>query len=217
MRKVRVRKKKGIWFRPTAAAPDRSVQSASQAEPRRGGRLGAPPLDRSVQSAFKSEPSGSRLGAPPLDRSVQSAFPSEPSGSPRAAPLAALRGVDVRVLLPSTGDHAATHFAGWSFFDEVLESGCRIFRYTAGFCHQKVALVDSDLALVGSANLDNRSMRLNFELGALVESEQFAAEVDAMLTEDLARSEEVQVGDFGRQPLHFRLVARFARLFAPIL
>ncbi len=134
-----------------------------------------------------------------------------------ALQLAALRGVDVRILLPSTGDHAATHFAGWSFFDEVLESGCRIFRYTAGFCHQKVVLVDSDLSLVGSANLDNRSMRLNFELGALVESEQFAAEVNAMLTDDLARSEEVQVGDFGRQPLHFRLVARFARLFAPIL
>ena len=134
-----------------------------------------------------------------------------------ALQLAALRGVDVRILLPAIGDHAATHFAGWSYFDEVLESGCRIFRYTAGFCHQKVLLVDSDLALVGSANLDNRSMRLNFELGALVEGERFAAQVETMLTEDLVRSEEVQVGDFGRQPFHFRLLARFARLFAPIL
>ena len=134
-----------------------------------------------------------------------------------ALQLAALRGVDVRILVPKNGDHAPTYLAGWSYFDEVLESGCRLFQYTDGFCHQKVLLADSDLALVGSANLDNRSMRLNFELGALVEGVLFAAEVASMLEGDLARSEEVQQGDFARKPLHFRLLARFARLFAPIL
>lgn len=134
-----------------------------------------------------------------------------------ALQLAALRGVDVRILVPEVGDHAATYFAGWSYFDEVLESGCRLFQYTAGFCHQKVLLVDSDLSLVGSANLDNRSMRLNFELGALVEGAAFAADVQAMLADDFSGAKEVQLGDFGRQPFHFRLLARFARLFAPIL
>jgi len=134
-----------------------------------------------------------------------------------ALQLAALRGVDVRVLLPEVGDHAATYFAGWSYFDEVLESGCRLFQFTEGFCHQKVLLVDSDLTLVGSANLDNRSMRLNFELGALVEGGEFAADTEAMLVDDFSNAKEVQLGDFGRQPFHFRLLARFARLFAPIL
>ena len=134
-----------------------------------------------------------------------------------ALQLAALRGVDVRVILPKVGDHAATHYAGWSYFDEVLESGCRIYRFTAGFPHQKVVLVDDDLALVGSANLDNRSMRLNFELGVLVESPRFAGEVERMLQEDLRRSTEAQLGEFARKPLHFRLAARLARLFAPIL
>ena len=134
-----------------------------------------------------------------------------------ALQLAALRGVDVRVLLPAVADHAATHYAGWSYFDEVLESGCRIFRFTDGFSHQKVVLVDSDLALVGSANLDNRSMRLNFELGVLVESEAFAGEVEAMLEADLDRCIEAQVGEFADKPLTFRRLARLALLFAPIL
>ncbi|MEM1452582.1 MAG: cardiolipin synthase [Planctomycetota bacterium] len=134
-----------------------------------------------------------------------------------ALQVAALRGVDVRIIVPGIGDHRSTFFAGWSYYDEVLESGARILKYGDGFPHQKVVLVDDSIAMVGSANLDNRSMRLNFELGVLVEDRDFASEVEAMLQADLDRSTDVRRDEFGRKSFFFRLTARFARLFAPIL
>jgi len=134
-----------------------------------------------------------------------------------ALQLAALRGVDVRVLLPERSDHAMAYYAGWSYHGEVIAAGVRVFRYSEGFMHQKALLVDDDVALIGTMNLDNRSMRLNFELGLLVESEAFAAEVAAMLERDLAASREVHESDLDERDFLFRLKARAARLFAPIL
>ncbi|MEM9802961.1 MAG: cardiolipin synthase [Planctomycetota bacterium] len=134
-----------------------------------------------------------------------------------ALQAAALRGVDVRILVPANGDSPAPFYAGWSFYDEVLESGCRILEYREGFMHQKVVLVDDRHAMVGSANLDNRSMRLNFELGVLVEDAAFTAEVEAMLEADFERARDVGRGDFRKKGLWFRLGARTARLFAPVL
>lgn len=134
-----------------------------------------------------------------------------------ALQLAALRGVDVRILIPERADYATAYYAGWSFHEEVLESGCRIFRYHEGFLHQKAVLVDDSLTLVGTMNLDNRSMRLNFELGVLVEDRTFASEVEAMLARDLDASLEVTRGRLAEKSRLFRLKSRVARLFAPIL
>ena len=134
-----------------------------------------------------------------------------------ALQLAALRGVDVRVLLPEQSDYAMAYYAGWSYHSEVLAAGVRIFRYREGFMHQKAVLVDDDVALIGTMNLDNRAMRLNFELGLLVESRAFAGEVEAMLERDFAASNEVHESDLERRDFLFRLKARAARLFAPIL
>ena len=134
-----------------------------------------------------------------------------------ALQLAALRGVDVRVLVPERADHAMAYYAGWSYHGRVLEAGCRIFRYSEGFMHQKVLLVDDRWAMVGTKNLDNRSMRLNFEISLLVECPVFAGEVERMLQRDLEASEEVTRGRLAEQGPWFRLKTRAARLFAPIL
>jgi cardiolipin synthase len=134
-----------------------------------------------------------------------------------ALQIAALSGVDVRIIVPAVGDHHATFLAGWSYYDEVLESGCRIVKYEAGFPHQKVVLVDDNLAMIGSANMDNRSMRLNFELGVLVEDREFAAEVEEMLLRDMETATDVARDEFARKRFWFRLSSRFARLFAPVL
>lgn len=134
-----------------------------------------------------------------------------------ALQLAALRGVDVRVLVPERSDHAMAYYAGWSYHERVLESGCRIFRYAQGFMHQKALLVDDRWSMIGTKNLDNRSMRLNFEISLLVECPVFAAEVEEMLERDLAASVEVTRGRLDEQGPWFRLKARAARLFAPIL
>jgi cardiolipin synthase len=93
----------------------------------------------------------------------------------------------------------------------------RIFRYRPGFLHQKVVLIDDAAAAIGSANLDNRSFRLNFEIMVLTVDAGFAADVDAMLEQDFALADEVALSDLDRIGAWRRVVMHVARLFAPIL
>lgn len=134
-----------------------------------------------------------------------------------ALKLAALRGVDARILVPEMRDHLPVWLAAFSYFGEVQASGVRIYRYTGGFLHQKVMLIDDVAACVGTANLDNRSFRLNFEITALVVDRDFAGQVARMLERDLARSYRYDHADFHKRPLWVRLGAPVARLASPIL
>ena len=131
--------------------------------------------------------------------------------------LAVLRGVDVRILLPSRPDHRIVYAASNLFALEALRAGVRIFRYLPGFLHQKVALIDGDIGVVGSANLDNRSFRLNFEITLVTVDPEFARQVEAMLLEDFSQSRELIGAD--RREVHRlqQLGMRVARLISPIL
>ena len=84
-----------------------------------------------------------------------------------ALQLAAVRGVDVRVMIPARPDHLLVYLAGFTYGPDKNGAPLRIFRYEKGFLHNKVLLVDDEVAAVGSANLDNRSFRLNFEIMVL--------------------------------------------------
>jgi cardiolipin synthase len=130
--------------------------------------------------------------------------------------LAALRGVEVRILIPDKADHLLVYLAAFSYFEEALETGIRFFRYTDGFLHQKVVLVDDKVAAVGTANFDNRSFRLNFEVMAVVVDETFLNEVEQMLLADFEKSKEMHRGDVENRSFWFKLAVRFARLTAPI-
>jgi len=134
-----------------------------------------------------------------------------------ALQLAALRGVDVRILLPDRPDHILVWLASFSYVPEVRRYGVRVLRYGAGFLHQKVLVVDDALAAIGTANLDNRSFRLNFEVTVMVADHEFNNQVAQMLEDDFAKSEEVNSDSFDKLSLPLRLAAKFARLFAPIL
>jgi cardiolipin synthase len=134
-----------------------------------------------------------------------------------ALKLAALRGVDVRVMVPDMPDNRIVWLAAFAYFGEVQACGVEIYRYTAGFLHQKVMLVDDGAACVGTANLDNRSFRLNFETTALVLDPEFAGEVARMLEEDFAQSYLYDHATFRDQPLWVRLCAPIARLASPVL
>jgi len=131
--------------------------------------------------------------------------------------LAVLRGVDVRVLLPCRPDHFMVYQASLFHTYEAVRAGVRIYRYQPGFLHQKVMLIDDDTVAVGSANLDNRSFRLNFELSVLTVSPAFAAQAQAMLLADFAQAKEVEQGEWDAVPLLPRVVMHVARLFAPVL
>ena len=128
---------------------------------------------------------------------------------------AALRGVDVRVLVPKKGDSRMVDLAARSYFPELLEAKVRIFEYEPRFIHAKTLLCDDDVSIVGTANFDNRSFRLNFELCILFEDAGVAGALEAVLARDFERSRQVVVG----RPLAFRsrLAEALARLLSPLL
>jgi len=134
-----------------------------------------------------------------------------------ALQLAALRGVDVRILLPARSDNRLVQLAGYSYFDETRAAGVTIYRYQAGFLHQKVVLVDDDIATVGTANFDNRSFRLNFEVTAVVADREFTAEIASMLQHDFDASQRVSSADIAGRGWPFRVAVRAARLLSPVL
>jgi cardiolipin synthase len=134
-----------------------------------------------------------------------------------ALQLAALRGVDVRIMIPEKSDSQLARLAAYSYLVQANQAGIGIYQYQPGFMHQKVVLVDHHYAAVGTANLDNRSMRLNFEITAINTSESFVSEVDAMLTEDLIHCRKMTEHDYEGRSILFRLTCRAIRLLAPLL
>lgn len=135
----------------------------------------------------------------------------------RALQLAAMRGVDVRVLLPEKADHLMVWLASFSYVPEVTAVGVKVYRYTQGFLHQKVFVVDDTLCAVGTANLDNRSLRLNFEVTVVAYDAAFCTRVAQMLDADFAKSRDVSSMTFGELSLAMKLGSKAARLFSPIL
>jgi cardiolipin synthase len=130
--------------------------------------------------------------------------------------LAALRGVDVRILVPDAIDHKIVWLAAFAYFDEMIDVGVQIWRYTDGFMHQKVLVVDESIASIGTTNLDNRSCRLNFEATAMFFDKRPARKVAKMLEEDFKKSFQLTT-KLKDQPMVKRLGAPVARLFAPLL
>ena len=133
-----------------------------------------------------------------------------------ALQTAAIRGVDVRILIPNRTDHLLVRLSAFSYYEQSIPFGVRIFLYQRGFLHQKVMLIDERLAAVGTANLDNRSFRLNFEITAFSTDREFIGQVKDMLLTDFGHAREAKVEDFTRKPFLFRAACRAARLFAPI-
>ena len=133
-----------------------------------------------------------------------------------ALQLAALRGVDVRVLIPENPDQMLVYLSSFSYLDEAEKAGVKIYRYEPGFLHQKVVLVDENLAAIGTANFDNRSMRLNFEVTMVFYDEEFGREVEEMLDRDFDASRRVSATDYTESSLPFRFAVRAARLLAPV-
>ncbi|KVQ59921.1 cardiolipin synthase [Burkholderia territorii] len=134
-----------------------------------------------------------------------------------ALKLAVMRGVDVRILIPSRRDHYVVFEASKLYARDLVDAGVKVFRYRPGFLHQKVVLIDRVAAAIGSANLDNRSFRLNFEIMVLTVDRAFADEVEAMLDADFAQAYEVDANEYRHSPAWRRIAMHVARLFAPIL
>jgi cardiolipin synthase len=131
--------------------------------------------------------------------------------------LAAIRGVDVRIILPNRPDHLFVYLCSFSYYTEMEEIGIKLYRYKNGFMHQKIMLIDQEMAAVGTVNLDNRSFFLNFEVMGFVADLRFVESVEKMLQDDLAASVAVDLSEYSRKPLWFKLAVRVTRLLAPLL
>lgn len=133
-----------------------------------------------------------------------------------ALQLAALRGVEVRILVPEKSDNPLMNLSIWSYLDALEVAGIEVYRYQRGFMHQKVTLIDDDYCTIGTANFDNRSFRLNFEVTMGVVDKKLATEVREMLENDFAGARRVTAAELHKRSFAFRLAVRAARLTAPV-
>ncbi len=131
--------------------------------------------------------------------------------------LAALRGVDVRILLPAKADHLMVYLCSFAYYDELKNFDIKLYRYRDGFMHQKIFVVDDEFAGVGTVNLDNRSLNINFEITAIIADPDFVQQTARMLQEDFVVSHCVNVNEYESKSFISRIIIRLARLMAPIL
>ena len=135
----------------------------------------------------------------------------------RAFRSAGLRGVDVRLVVPQKSNHLYAGMAGRALYDELLSAGVRIFERRPPFTHAKALIVDDELAVVGTANLDVRSLRLNYELNLAVYDETFINTLKRIVLDDIALSDEVILAAWRRRPPARRLAENFCSLLTPML
>jgi cardiolipin synthase len=135
----------------------------------------------------------------------------------RALQTASIRGVDVRIMIPGKADHHFVELASLTYYDDMKKFGVKIYRYQEKFLHQKVFIVDDWLAGVGTVNLDNRSLYLNFEATAFIADAGFVEELSRVLETDFEHSILVEPDYFDKLGLPKKVAARVARLASPLL
>ncbi|MDH4225099.1 MAG: phospholipase D-like domain-containing protein, partial [Deltaproteobacteria bacterium] len=130
---------------------------------------------------------------------------------------AALKGVDVRVIIPHRSDNSLVDLASRSFFVPLIEAGVKIFLFHQGMLHAKALLVDDDWSAVGTANMDVRSLRLSFEAGALIHNRQVAHSLEGFCAAQMGQSTQVTLAEATSRRWYARAAQSLARLFSPVL
>lgn len=134
-----------------------------------------------------------------------------------ALAMASLRGVDVRVLVPERSDNIFIATVQDIHLERLLDYGIRVFRYQGGFLHQKVMLIDDTLGVVGSANLDFRSMFINFEITTACTDPSFISDMESMLNNDFRNSREIFHAEIKSKPTWRKIWERGVNLLSPVL
>jgi cardiolipin synthase len=135
----------------------------------------------------------------------------------RALRSAALRGVDVRLVVPAANNHVYVYYASRALYQEMLDAGVRIYERQKPFSHAKALLIDGKFSLVGTANLDMRSLHLNYETMTAVFSESFTDRMKEIVHSDISLSNEVRTAEWQNRPLRTRVFENFAALMSPVL
>lgn len=135
----------------------------------------------------------------------------------RALRAAALRGIEVKILLPKQNNHIYAGWAGRSFYEPLLTAGVQIVERAPPFLHAKALIVDDEVAMVGSANLDSRSLRLNYETNLLVWGSDFIGRLKSAALDEFACGIPIETAAWLQRPLRQRWLERAAALLSPVL
>lgn len=131
--------------------------------------------------------------------------------------IACLSGIDVNIMIPNKPDHAFVYWATLSYIGELLKAGATVYIYDNGFIHAKTIVVDYEIASVGTANIDVRSFRLNFEVNAFIYDITIAKKLVSTFKEDLLVSRKYTYEEYLQRPLWIRIKESVSRLLSPIL
>ncbi|UOY92147.1 cardiolipin synthase [Ectobacillus sp. JY-23] len=134
-----------------------------------------------------------------------------------ALKIAALAGLDVRLLMPAKPDKRTVFYASRSYFPELLEAGVRIYEYEQGFLHSKIVIVDKSIASIGTANMDMRSFHLNFEVNAFLYGTDSVQKLVTDFETDLTVSRDIHIARFQNRRFVMRIVESAYRLLSPLL
>ena len=131
--------------------------------------------------------------------------------------MAALSGVDVRLMIPVRSDSRLSDASTNSYLGQALEAGVRVFRYNKGFLHSKAIVIDDFISIVGSCNLDERSFVQNFEANAFIYDLKTASRLKDLFLKDIENSEELSLENWTNRKRRQKLKESFARLFSPLM
>ena len=131
--------------------------------------------------------------------------------------MAAQSGVDVRIMIPCMPDHIFVYWATYSYIGEMVEAGAKCYVYDNGFLHAKTVMVDGTVACVGTANMDFRSFGLNFEVNAVVYSEETTQKLEQSFENDMTKSTQITRNAYHQRSLIIRGKEQFSRLLSPLL
>lgn len=131
--------------------------------------------------------------------------------------ISALSGVDVRLMIPGKPDHKTMFWAANSYIGELLEAGVKVYYYQKGFIHAKTIVADGDVSSVGTANMDIRSFKLNFEVNCFIYNKEIAKIMEDQFEEDMKVSTKIDRDEFAKRSIIDRLIESVVRLVSPLL
>ena len=134
-----------------------------------------------------------------------------------ALKIAALSGVDVRIMIPEHSDSKLLRFATNSYIKEMLKSNVKIYLYQKGFMHAKTMLVDDEITSIGSTNFDIRSFEQNFEINAFIYDKEFNCRYGEIFTNDIKDCKRISLKSWNKRGIFYKTVESIARLFSPVL
>ncbi|WP_408006333.1 cardiolipin synthase [Pseudalkalibacillus sp. A8] len=134
-----------------------------------------------------------------------------------ALQIACSTGVEVKIMIPNKPDHIFVYWATLSYIGELLKSGATVYIYDNGFIHAKTIVIDEEIASVGTANIDVRSFKLDFEVNAFLYDEGIAQEMATTFKKDIKVSRILTLEEYQQSPLLVRFKESISRLLSPIL